>query len=315
MAVGVGIGAGGVVGIAVETTQGTYEAPTKFFPIRSEGLAWQQDTIWRRVIRGTADAIGAVPGNGHVEGSIDMEVLDDVLPYFLQAARGELVQSGTSPDFTYDFTPNSDAEPSDTLSITVVRNGESFGYTGCVVSQMSFSVDNGQLVVDLSILGQEEDTQPVPTETFDDAGPFAAGMWDLQIPSGTTVEDSDDLTLDINDNGEVQNRLLGRRGAAFISYGQREVSLSLERDFKDRTQYNEFKNLTAQQIDIIVDNPDAGTITFSLTNAIINTYEVSLSGQGDLIRASTEYQGTDNAAGDGAYSITIESTEDLALGA
>jgi len=153
MPVGVGIGAAGVVGLAIESTSGEYQAPEKFFPIRSENFQWTQDTVWRRVIRGTSDVIGAVPGDGHVEGSLDMEALDDVLPYFLRIARGDLTQTGTDP-VNYEFVPNSAAEPAQTASITVVRNGIVFGYTGCVVGSFSFSVDDGQLVVDLSMLGR-----------------------------------------------------------------------------------------------------------------------------------------------------------------
>jgi hypothetical protein len=81
----VGIHAQGFMGIAHESTQGTYIAPTKFFPIRSETLTYQQDTQWRRVIRGLADNLGAIKGNSHVEGNIVMELMEDALPYFLSA--------------------------------------------------------------------------------------------------------------------------------------------------------------------------------------------------------------------------------------
>ena len=47
----VGIGAGGYVGIAFETTYGTYVPPTKYFPIKSENLKFMQDTYWRRVVQ------------------------------------------------------------------------------------------------------------------------------------------------------------------------------------------------------------------------------------------------------------------------
>lgn len=309
----VGIGADGVVGIAIETTGGTYEEPTKFFPIRSEGLQWQQDTTFRRVIRNTVDPIGAVPGNGHAEGDIEMEALEDVLPYFLQASRGELTQDGTGPDFTYEFVPNGDATPTDTLSITVVRNDQVFGYTGCVVASFSFSVDDGMLTYTPSILGQEEDSEVSPTATFSDDGPFGAGTYDVQIPSGNTVEDTDDMTFEVNDNGEVQNRLLQRRGAAFVSYGDREATLSVERDFEDRTEYEEFKDLTAKEITIRAEKNTDRFIEIHMNSAIVNEYEVSLGGTGDLIRASVSYMGTDTAAGDGSYKITIGTDEDLAL--
>jgi len=163
-------------------------------------------------------------------------------------------------------------------------------------------------------LAESESEQSVPSHTFEDAGPFGAGMYTLEIPAGTVVQDSDNFSLEINDNGEVQQRLRSERGAAFISYGDRDVSFSVDRDFTSRDQYEQFKNLTAQEINFKADNPDAGSIEFHLNSAIVNTWEAPLGGTGDLIRASTEYTATDTAAGDGSYKITIESQEDLGLG-
>jgi hypothetical protein len=49
----VGIAACGSIGIALEDVPGVYAAPTKFFPVLSESLQYQQETIWRRPIRKT----------------------------------------------------------------------------------------------------------------------------------------------------------------------------------------------------------------------------------------------------------------------
>jgi hypothetical protein len=309
----VGIGAGGVVGLAIETTSGTYEPPSKFFPVRSESLQWTQGTVWRRVVGlETADVIGAVEGDGHVEGSLDMEVLDDILPYFLECARGTLTQSGTSAPYTYTFEPDSRATPSETMTIHVERNGIVFAYTGCVVSEMSFSVDNGQFVVEISIIGRNESEQANATTSYDSSGPFGAGMWTIELPTGTQIEDSDNLTLDINDNGEAQNRLRSERGAAFISYGEREVTLSLDRDFESRAEYNNFRNLTNRDVRINANNPNAGYVQIDLHGSIIDSFDLSMDGQGDLIRSSIQYMGIDQDA-TGSYTIEVESDENLGL--
>ena len=306
----VGIGAGGFVGLGLESTPGTYASPDKFFPIRSENLLWQQETNWRRVIRGTADVIGAVPGDGHVEGDIETEALEDVLPWFLAIARGTL----TEDTGVYTFVPSNAAVPSRTASITVVRNDVVFGYTGIVVSSMSFTIDNGMLVSSFSLLGQEEEEQSAPTPTYDDTGPFGAGTYNVQIPTGTTVEDTDNLTLEINDNGEVQNRLLDRRGAAFVSYGERDVSASVDRDFTSRAEYDSFKAYTAEELTIRTEKESDEFIQFLLRSSIKDSFDIGLSGVGDLIRASTQYVATDTPAGDGSYEITVGTDEVVPLG-
>lgn len=314
----VGLGAGGVVGVALESVKGTYVAPTKFTPLRSEGLQWQQGTVYRRVIAGTVDPLGAVPGNGHVEGDVDVEVLEDVLPYFLRCARGVLTKTpdpGATPVWwDYELTPGHGAQASKTMSITVVRNDIVFGYTGVVVSSMNFTVDEGMLVCTMSLLGEEEAVQAAPVSpTFEEAGPYGAGTYTLSIPTGTQIFDADGFSFQIEDNGEPQNRLIDRRGAAFISYGERNAQLSIDRDFENRTQYNEFKALTEQSVTLRAEKTANQFVEFELPRTVLDAYDVSLNDVGGLIRASATYQGLDHDATGGAYRILVRSSEDITL--
>lgn len=307
------IGAAGYIGIAVEAVSGAYEAPTKFFPIMSESLSWTQETNWRRVIRGTTDVIGAVPGNGNVEGDIEAELLTDVLPYMLLAARGSLTKNGTAAPFTYDFVPEHGATANNTLSITIVRGQEAFGYVGCVVSSMNFGVDNDMATVTYSILGTDEQSVGIPaTPTYGDDVPFGAGTWNIQIPTDTQIFDADNFSLEINDNGEVQYRLKDALGAEFIKFGERDVQLTLDRDFEDRDEYQRFKNLTEQSVSVGLNESANNQVQFSVVAAIIDAYAVNLSSVGDLVRSSTTYIGT-HGSGDGAYTVSITTDEDVTL--
>jgi hypothetical protein len=309
----VGIGASGFVGIGIETTPNTYAVPTKFFPIRSESLTWNQSTSWRRVIRGTTDVIGAVAGNGSVEGDIDMELLDDVLPYFLLAARGDLTKTGAAAPFEYEFLPSHDATPEHTLSVTVVRNGEVFGYVGVVVSSMTFSADEVLGTVTFSLLGTNEETQALPTPVYNDNdSPFGAGTWKIEVPTAQQIYDADNFSFEIDDSGEVQFRLKDELGAQFVKYGERNMTISLDRDFHDRSEYEAFKLLTKKSITVQV-SKDGGDRLVRLTTpaAIIDTHELSLSSVGDLVRASITYQGVHDASTGGSYKINIKTDEDL----
>lgn len=304
----VSIGAEGYVGIALETDQGTYEAPTKFFPIRSEGLSWTQDTNWRRVIRGTADPIGAVAGNGNVEGDIDTELLPDVLPYFLACARGEMVYDDTAGEYT--FVPTHGALAPNTMSVTVVRNGEAFGYVGCVVSSMTFSDDNNMAVSTFSLLGVREESVAVPAApAYGDDDPFGAGTWEIEVPTETQIFDADSFSFEIDDSGEVQQRLKNELGAQFISFGERNSSVSLDRDFQDRTEYDAFKNLTSRSVTVRLSHSADTFVEFNMPVAIQDGNEVNLSGVGDLIRTSISYVGTQDPDTGGAFQIVVGTTE------
>jgi hypothetical protein len=309
-----GTGAGGFLGVALETVSGTYLAPTKFVPIQNESLQWIQDTIWRRPIRQSADVVGAVPGNGRVEGDISMEAFEDIIATMLQAARTTSTKTGTAPNFTHTFKGSAAAVPVKTMSITVVRNGQVFAYTGCVVGSFGLSIEDGLLMFNTTILGRDEATQAAPTPTWPtgiQSTPFGAGQYKIEIPTGTAVTDTDNFTFSVDDGAEAQYRLKDTsRGAQFISFGERSVSASVERDFETRADYDAFKALTAQTITLTGTKGANNSISLILPASIKETYEIGLSGQGDLIRASVTYNAVLDAVGD-AYNIVIKTQQDI----
>lgn len=311
-----GIGAGGIGGIALETVSGTYVAPTKFFPFNSETLKFQQETQWRRPIRQSADVIGAVPGNVHVEGDVAIEGLEDVVPYFLACSRVDFAQTGTTPNFIYTATPNSNAVPQQTFSLTIQRvNGAVFGYTGCIVSSYKIGIENGMLNFTFSIIGQDEASQVAPSPTWAATTPFGAGQYSVEIPTGSPVTDTDTFEFDCDDAGTPQYRLKSTgRGAQFVSYGERNTTLHLERDFTDRTDYDAFKAYTSQAITITASKGANNSISLLIPVAIKDTYEVNLGGQGDLVRAVIQYQNVIDGTGK-SYQLTVKCQEDLGLGA
>lgn len=311
-----GTGAQGFMGIALETVSGTYEAPTHFVPIDSESLNWVQETVWRRPIRQSADIVGAVDGNGRVEGDISMEAFEDVVAVMLRAARTVFTQSGTTPNFSYDIVGSANAVPTNTLSITVVRNGVVFGYSGCVIPSFTLTPEDGQLKFNVTILGRDEATQtlPVPVWTTGiQASPYGAGKYKIEIPTTTQVFDADGFEFTVDDSGEAQYRLKDTsRGAQFISFGERSVTLSITRDFESRTDYDAFKALTAQSVTMTATKGANNSISVNVPAAIKDTYEVGLGGQGELTRAQINYNGVLDAVGN-AYKITVKTQEDLEI--
>jgi hypothetical protein len=299
-----GIGANGYVGIALEVVPGTWVAPTKYVPILSESFKYKQDTQWRRPIRQSADVIGAVAGDSSIEGDISMEALSDCIPYFLYCARTTPVKAGAGP-VVYTFTPNALAIPSRTMSITVVRNGLAMGYSGVVVSDFTFSIDAGMLKFDCTLLGRDEAAQTLPTATWGISEPFGAGTYSIEIPTATPVLDSDKFDFKVSDGAVAEFRLKNTgRGAAFIRYGERSIEMSVERDFETRTEYDNYKALTAQTVTVKASKGVGESVSILTPVAIKDTYEINgLSGQGDLLRASVKYQSVQSALP--AYTIVV----------
>jgi hypothetical protein len=307
-----GIGASGYVGFAFEAVPGTYVAPTKFIPVNNETLQYMGEPQYRRPIRQSADVVWAVPSDAHIEGDIEMDALDDCVLYFLRIARTACIKSGTT-NFTYTFTPTAGAIPVVTASITVNRNGVIFAYTGCVVSSFTFAINEGVLSFNVSVLGRDEATQAAPgAVTWGTTTPYGAGTYNLEVPTGSTVNDSDSFELTIEDSGEPQFRNKTGRGAAFIKYGERNVGLTLGRDFVTKTDYDSFKAITAQAVSLTATKSANNSIAMTIASAIKNSYELGLTGQGDLLRGQIEYTGIQHVSNP-TYSIVVKTQEDIVV--
>ena len=305
------IGASGILGIAPEVISGTYVPPTKFVPFDSESLKWTQENTERRPIRNTPSLVGMVRGNGHVEGEISFDVTVDVLVWFLLASRCTYTTTGTAPTLTYKFVPAPVAVPTKSLSITVKRGNEVSGYTGCVVSSFTLTVDSsGSFKASISIIGAAEATQAgALTPVWPTALPFGAGMYSVQIPTATQVFDTDTYEFAVEDNAEAQNRLKTTLGAQFVKFGENNSTVKVERDFENRADLDKYKALTATSLTF---EATQGTdkVTILTPVAYINSYEYGLSSVGDLVRASIEYQCAINAAGN-SFELTVVTSEVL----
>jgi hypothetical protein len=305
---GYGIGAGGVMGVAFETVSGTYAPPTKFIPFLNETLEFKEANNYRRPIRQTAGQVGVVAGDFDVEGTITMDATEDTCIYFTECSRAVGVKTGATPNWVYTYTPTSVAIPPRTMSITIVRNGTVFGYTGCGVTKQTFTVNNNILEFDVDIIGINEATQTNPTATWPTSVPYGPGSWTVQIPTATQVFDMDTFSWSVDDAGAAQYRLKNARGAQFVQYGERALQMTASRDYMDKTDYTAFQGVTGQALSIAVAGGANNGITFTMAQAIKDVYQVPLSGQGDLVRASITYNSVlDSSANE--YSIIYKTQE------
>jgi hypothetical protein len=305
---GYGIGAGGLIGFAFETVVGTYVAPTKFIPILNETLEFKESNNYRRPIRQSADQIGVVAGDFDVEGTITMEATEDTCLYFTEISRAVGIKSGSTPNFVYTYTPTAVAIAPRTASITVVRDGVVFAYTGCMVTKQTFTVNNNILEYDVDVIGLAEATQSAPTAAWPTSVPYGPGSWVVSIPNGTPVFDMDTFSMSIDDAAAAQYRLKNTRGAQFVAYGERTVQMTAARDFMDKTDYTAFQAVAAQRLTVAVANGANNGISFDVFNGIKDVYQVPLSGQGNLIRAAITYNSTLDGSGN-SYDIIYKTQE------
>jgi hypothetical protein len=314
----------GYIGIGMETTYGTYIAPTVFFPIRSESMNYQQDTYWRRAIRGVVDIIpNAISGFSHVEGEIEAELIEAVLPYFLLVGRYTVAKTGTTPNFTYTATPNHIADNSvltntaKGMSITVVRSGVVFGYVGCLLGGLEISVDSGIPIMRMSIVGSDEASQSLPTPTWAtgaDDQPFGAGQYSVELPTASQVFDVENFTFTTNENAEPQYRLANSTKATFVKFGEREVALEATRDFASRAEYDSFKALTASSVTITCTKGVNNSVSMVMPASVRESYDLDgLSSQGDLEMATVKFNALYDTTTSRSHQIIVKSQEDITV--
>jgi hypothetical protein len=301
-----GLGGGGKVGIAFETTMGTYAAPTIFVPILNESLKYMEEKYYSEQIRQQTIVSDVKQGFYHVEGDIEMEVDPTNLPYWLYASRHTPAKSGAGP-FVYTFIPSSAGSASTatgvttpkTISITVVRNGVVFGYTGCVVGGWEFVLgDDAVLRVTMNVLGLAEAVQSAPTPTWVAPDLLGAAAHSVYLaaaavtPSFTTADlGFNGFTFRANYNPEAQNRINALRSASYISFGITEAEIESELDFINRTDYDNMVNNTQRAIKL--ESVNGGANFAAATSGVqlqgnrvsYDTYDIALEGMGDLIMA------------------------------
>ena len=321
-----GLGGGGKVGLAFETVMGTYVPPTIFVPVLSESLVYREEKYYSEQIRQQTMVSDVKPGYYHVEGDIEMEVDPTNHPYWLYASRHTPVKTGTTPA-VYTFTPSTAGSASTaagastpkTLSITIVRNNVVFGYTGCVVGNFEYTIEDAVLRCTMTVLGLAEAVQAAPSPTWAVADLLGADAHNVFVAAsavsptwGTAVDGFNGFTFRANHNAEAQNRINAERSASYISFGITEGEIESELDFIDRTDYDNFVNNVQRAIKLESANGGAtfaaGTSGIQLIGNRVSydTYDIALEGMGDLIMAGFTGRMV-GITGGSAYQIVVKS--------
>ena len=298
-----------IVGFALEHTPGIYRHPKIFLPLRSENIRTAANVQDLRYLDGGVDISAVKAGDQSLEGAIEMDIFHTYLPHLLEVCRG----NRTFNSNIHTFIPGSLAEPLDrkTFSLTIVKNEEVFAYTGGRFSSLSMTVANSILQGTFNGMFLNEVPQQALAASARDflaLNPFGAGEYHIELPHGTQVFDLDGFTFDVDDSGENNFRLNDVRNAPmFIKYGERSVSLTTQRDFSSRSDYDNYRNINRQSLILRAEHltntrarkSPREFVEIGLPDVYVSDWDTPLSGgQSDLIRSSTTYMGLRKALTD-----------------
>lgn len=320
-----GLSGAGWMGFAFEATKGTFVTADTFIPILSESFKYTEDRYFSPQIRQQVMTSDVVQGYYHIEGDIEIEADVNYLPYLLFCSRH-------TPSFStgvYSFVPSTAGSTSTaatgmvqrTASITIVRNGIGFGYSGCTLGSLGFFVDGGVLKFRATMFGEKDNVvASPPTPTWLDPSLFGASGHSVYVDaSGTTptfaspaVRDFNGFEFTANHNPSAENRLVNDRAATYIAFHETEINVTTELDFVDKTEYDNFVATTQKAFRL--ESLKGGSTFAAATEAVrvtiyrgvYETYDLSLSGLADLIMAGVTIRGIGLAGGD-AYKIEVKS--------
>src|SRR5574342_1063787 len=317
-----GLSGSGWMGVALEATKGTYVAPTVYVPIISESFRYVEDRYYSPQIREDTIVSDVKQGYYHIEGEFEMEVDVNFVPYFLFATR----HTPSSAAGVYTFVPSDAGSTSTaasgmvqrTMSITIERNDIEFGYSGCTLGSLRIFLDGGILKMGGNLIGEKDNVTSGHTPTWAAPSLFGADATEISTgassltPTFTPVLDFNGFEFEANFNGAAQNRIRRDRSASYVSFGETELNLTTELDFINKTEYDNFVATTqkAVQLESLIGGATFATATqaFRLTvyRGVYETYDLGLSGLGDLIMAGVTMRGIGIAGGDG-YKIEVKS--------
>jgi hypothetical protein len=322
-----GLSGAGWMGIALETVKGTFVPATVFVPIISESFKYTEARYLSPQIRQQVVFSDVKQGYYHIEGDIECEVDAATLPYFLFCSR----HTPTSAAGIYTFVPSSAGSTSTaasgmvqrTMSVTIVRNGQGFGYAGCAFSTIGFSIEEGILRFKGTLMGESDAgdiSGTLPTPTWAASNLFGADASAVYVDTSGTAPTFatpstgfDGFTFEANHNASAENRIVRARSASYIAFHQTEVTLNTTLDFADKTEYNLFVAGTQKAFRLESINGGANWaastsgVRVDINRGVYETYDLGLSGLGDIIKAGVTAQGI-GITGGSPYKIWVKSS-------
>lgn len=238
------LGALGYVGYGVESTEGTFVAPTKFLPVSSFSFEDTNDYIVPDQIRNTRDRSVAMAAPYMTSGSMEMELIPYDISTLLKSAFAASVTTSAyaGGGYQHALTPG-DTSPtltfeSNAADILVMR------YGGIRVNTLEIKAAFGEIVT--SSWGLEGTTRQSQgstqtTQTYTDVLPLHFTGADVFVGGSQNVMVKD-YTFMVGNNLDRIGTLRKTRSWRRTALGMRDTGLSATLDFTDAVEYDRFLN-------------------------------------------------------------------------
>jgi hypothetical protein len=237
------------LGIAEESTYGTYVAPTDFLEITSEGLNMTQTAIPKTTLNSAGEdsyILSKKAAGGPIEGCVPYQGME-ILFKHVTGGTPTSVQIAATGVYTHTFILGEDLSTG--LSILADRDGDAIGtayaYTGSMISAMTLTQDvENQLMASFEFVSQDESKQAIVTPTYPASNAIDWTQVSTVTFGGTTVEASvSEFKLEnplATDRYKLGSRVVKGLGRA----DSRKVTGKIVLEFDDIVEYDLFRDST-----------------------------------------------------------------------
>lgn len=194
------VGQLGAVGIAKETTFGTFVAPTTFLAteLPTQIGSPEIDLLLAKGVRSIPDVVyKAQQGAAHAKSlKLKTELEPENCGEILEAAFGTDTISGSGP-YTHTFTMAAKAQPS-SQSLWVNNGATQINWSGCMLSKLVFDIKAGQFVTtEADFLGSKYASGTTHSPSYSALYPFKFDQVTFTVGgSGVTLYKDIKLTID-----------------------------------------------------------------------------------------------------------------------
>jgi len=315
------------VGIAEETTLGTFVTATAFIEFNSESLKQEREELKVPAVNTTRDYKKRMIMNETVSGSLEapVNVAEDAFALIVKQAMGGTVSANTLAAGAVEHTFNTgDMESnagtntsSDVKGLSIsVRRGDTnvWNHAGCRVNNLTLSGEIGSPVgFTCEIIGSGcSISSSIPTVSFSDVLPI--NFVDIAFETGDSItnvsaEYVTNFELSLNNNIDGDQRSLGSRNISVLPPVMRDVALTVGMRFDTTTAYDRFIDNTMTAIRITADTGvtiTAGGTTYAMIiripAAYLNSNQPEVGGA-ETLTQELSYTGMYNT--EAAYSIQM----------
>jgi len=253
------LGALGYVGYGIETTDGTFVAPTKFLPVSTFSIEDVNDFMTPDQIRHSRQHQIAMVAPYNVSGNTELDLIPSDVGALLGSAFSGVPVSGaySGGGYQHVYTPGS-AMPTFTFEssaadILVMR------YSGIRVNTLELKAAFGQIVTaTLGLEGLNRQKQNSPSSpSYTNVTPLSFTGADVHVASGTSLGTVSDFTFGVNNNLTRIGTLRRTRAWRRMAFGMFDVTLAMTLDFTDNSEYDRFLAESVFDVDLFMEGESA----------------------------------------------------------